>query len=339
MATIRKRKDTGKWQAQIRLAGISPRTATFATKAKAKAWADTEERRLLSGEVAPTQKDVRKLNGMTLEDLTKLWYATVPFSLTRQSAYRALLGDPIAKLSLTQITKNEVEAWKRRRLAKLKPATLARYIGVPKQSWEYGIEVLELPLRNSPFEAVDISKAHSKRTRRLYLGEYERLVASCVPEARRNHVGIAIVENMPEIIEWAIETAMRREEITKIRADHFSQDGRFLQISETKTDVPRKIPLTKKAQEIARKRILKGFNNRLFPYHPTTISQMFHDVTLYAGIDDLHFHDLRHEALSRFNDMGLTPFDIKLISGHTDIKSLSIYIQTELERVAKSIGA
>ncbi len=34
-----------------------------------------------------------------------------------------------------------------------------------------------------------------------------------------------------------------------------------------------------------------------------------------AGIDDLHFHDLRHEAISRFFELGLTTPEVALISG------------------------
>jgi hypothetical protein len=35
-----------------------------------------------------------------------------------------------------------------------------------------------------------------------------------------------------------------------------------------------------------------------------------------AGISDLHFHDLRHEAISRFFEAGLSTAEVALISGH-----------------------
>ena len=43
------------------------------------------------------------------------------------------------------------------------------------------------------------------------------------------------------------------------------------------------------------------------------------------GIDDLNFHDLRHEAISRFFEMGLTAPEVASISGHKDIRMLFRY--------------
>jgi len=39
-----------------------------------------------------------------------------------------------------------------------------------------------------------------------------------------------------------------------------------------------------------------------------------------AGTTDLHFHDLRHEAISRFFEMGLSVPEVTLISGHRDYR-------------------
>jgi integrase len=44
-----------------------------------------------------------------------------------------------------------------------------------------------------------------------------------------------------------------------------------------------------------------------------------------AGIKNLHFHDLRHEAISRFFEMGLTVPEVALISGHKDVRMLFRY--------------
>lgn len=56
-----------------------------------------------------------------------------------------------------------------------------------------------------------------------------------------------------------------------------------------------------------------------------------------SGIEDLHFHDLRHEAISRFFEMGLTMPEVALISGHRSPRMLMRYthmsaaaIQTKL---------
>lgn len=325
MATIRKRN--GKWQAQIRLKGISPRTATFATKSKASKWAGAETQRLLQGETT-SLSDVRQLRGMTLRDLAKAWEQAGGITTANVTGFRHLLNDPISGMLLTEITPKETNLWRNRLLSTLKPDSVRRYSRVPRGAWQFGLDTLELPIRaKNPFCSLGLKKVKSKRQRRLYPNEYERLIAVC---------GLSL----QKIITWSIETGMRRGETAKARVTHLSEDYRFLFLAETKTDTPRRIPLTKKAQEIARGQVLLGLaGGRLFPYTGRKITGLFTKACRKAAIEDLRFHDLRHEALSRLNANGLSVFDIKLISGHRRVDSLDVYIHSELERVAAKIGA
>ncbi len=57
-----------------------------------------------------------------------------------------------------------------------------------------------------------------------------------------------------------------------------------------------------------------------------------------AVIDDLHFHDLRHEAISRFFEKGLSVPEVALISGHRDYRMLFRYTHLRAEDVAKKLG-
>lgn len=337
MATIRKRN--GKWQAQIRLQGFSPRTATFATKSKAVDWATRETQRLLEGETNG-HTDIRQLRGMTLGDLAKEWFKLGGVKKTNTPGYNHLLADPISSLPLSNINRKETSAWRERLLATLKPDSVRRYSRVPRGAWEFGIEVLELPIRGkNPFRSLGLKKVKSKRQRRLASGEYERLLCSCVMRLGRGRERDVDGDSLQDIIKWAVETGMRRGEISRARASHLSEDKRFLFIAETKTDTPRRIPLTKMAQEIALRRISLGHSTRLFPFPASGITRAFTKVVRNAGIEDLRFHDLRHEALSRLNAIGLSVFDMMLISGHTRTESLGVYVHAELERVAEAIGA
>jgi integrase len=56
-----------------------------------------------------------------------------------------------------------------------------------------------------------------------------------------------------------------------------------------------------------------------------------------AGIDDLHFHDLRHEAISRFFELGLSVPEVALISGHRDMRMLFRYTHPMREQVRKKL--
>ncbi len=60
-------------------------------------------------------------------------------------------------------------------------------------------------------------------------------------------------------------------------------------------------------------------------------------LTRRAGIEDLHFHDLRHEAISRFFEKGLSVAEVALISGHKDVRQLFRYTHLRAEDVAKKL--
>ena len=53
--------------------------------------------------------------------------------------------------------------------------------------------------------------------------------------------------------------------------------------------------------------------------------------------EDLHFHDLRHEAISRFFETGLTIPEVALISGHRDYRMLARYTHLRAADVAKKL--
>ena len=56
-----------------------------------------------------------------------------------------------------------------------------------------------------------------------------------------------------------------------------------------------------------------------------------------AGITDLRFHDLRHEAASRLLERGWPLQDVQRMLGHKDAKTTSIYVNTTLERLHDSM--
>jgi integrase len=57
-----------------------------------------------------------------------------------------------------------------------------------------------------------------------------------------------------------------------------------------------------------------------------------------AGIEDLHFHDLRHEAISRFFERGLSVAEVALISGHRDVRQLFRYTHLRAENLVGKLS-
>ncbi len=55
------------------------------------------------------------------------------------------------------------------------------------------------------------------------------------------------------------------------------------------------------------------------------VSQAFSRACLRHGIEGLRFHDLRHEATSRFFENGLNIMEVSLITGHRSLAMLNRY--------------
>ncbi len=77
--------------------------------------------------------------------------------------------------------------------------------------------------------------------------------------------------------------------------------------------------------------------DRVFPITANAFRLAWERVKRRAGIDDLHFHDLRHEAISRFFEIGLTTPEVALISGHRDMRMLYRYTHPARAGIAQEL--
>ena len=64
---------------------------------------------------------------------------------------------------------------------------------------------------------------------------------------------------------------------------------------------------------------------RIFPYNGRSAGTAFRRACRELGIKNLHFHDLRHEAASRFFEAGFSIEQVALVTGHKDWKMLRRY--------------
>src|SRR5262249_58556135 len=70
---------------------------------------------------------------------------------------------------------------------------------------------------------------------------------------------------------------------------------------------------------------------RIFPHVARTISTAFTRATEAVGIEDLHFHDLRHDGASRLFEAGWPIERVALVTGHKDWNMLRRYTQLRAE--------
>ena len=109
-------------------------------------------------------------------------------------------------------------------------------------------------------------------------------------------------------------------------------------IPQTKTGTPRTIPLTPHAQGViaALPRSITGY---LIPTSANALRLAWEQAKRRADIEDLHFHDLRHEAISRFFEMGLSIPEVALISGHKDYRMLARYTHLRAENISWKLNS
>ena len=171
---------------------------------------------------------------------------------------------------------------------------------------------------------------HKSRKRRLMPSEKERILA-LLHHLQRN-IYIA------SIIEFAIETGMRRSEILKLRWCDIDLENGFASLYDTKNGEDRRVPLTRRCIEVLQKRCHRRIN-KCSQSLPPVLRLAWNRARKKAGITDLRFHDLRHEAVSRFFEMGMSVPEVALISGHKDVRQLFRYTHLNPSNVFKKYEA
>ena len=100
--------------------------------------------------------------------------------------------------------------------------------------------------------------------------------------------------------------------------------------------------LSVRGQLRASQRVFGGaiplYESPLFTYTPRGLSGAFLRLCRKVKIDDLHFHDLRHEATSRLFEKGLNPVEVATITGHKDPHMLMRYTHLRAEDLVRRLG-
>ena len=141
----------------------------------------------------------------------------------------------------------------------------------------------------------------------------------------------------------AIETGMRQSEILTLKMHQVDLTKRVIRLVDTKNNDSRTVPLSKNATLIIREALLnplrpKGTEIIFFgelgksgKHSPYAFNKVFGDLKSKIGMADMHFHDLRHEAVSRFVECGLSDQEVASISGHKSMQMLRRYTHLRAE--------
>jgi integrase len=191
---------------------------------------------------------------------------------------------------------------------------------------EWGLENV---IKTNPVSMISKPKAPRPRDRRLEAGELERIL----------HFNSCPNPWFKSVIIFAIETGMRRGEILSLTWEHIHLEKRYAHLPDTKNGDSRDVPLSALALELLRD--LPGnisSDQVVFPLHFEALKSSWRRACCRRGISDLRFHDLRHEATSRFFEKGLNVMEVAAITGHKDLRMLQRYTHLRAEDLALKLS-
>lgn len=208
------------------------------------------------------------------------------------------------------------------------PATVANYLShlqavfaIARPAWGMHLDPQAMKDATAVTRRLGLTSKSKERSRRPTVDEIDRLA---------QHFRSRAAQAMPmdRVIWFALFSTRRQEEITRITwADLDEAHSRIL-VRDMKNpgqkignDIWCDLPPEAMAVILSMPRRAP----EIFPFAADTISANFTRACRFLGIDDLHFHDLRHEGISRLFEMGRTIPQVASVSGHRSWQSLKRY--------------
>lgn len=238
---------------------------------------------------------------------------------------RDLCSQPIS-----DVTSRQIAQWRDRALTAAKPASVHRVQALLQHAIDIAVAEWDVDLPNgNPCKGVRKPSVQNARERRLRAGEWDALMTA-LRDSRCNPL-------LKPLIVLAVETACRRGELLSMTWRDVDLQRCVVHLPMTKNGKARTVPLTLRAVEVLAS--LPKTDDRCIPMSPNAVSLAWPRLTKRCGIRDLHFHDLRHEAISRFVERGLSVFEVQRISGHTDLRMLLRYVNLQVDDLVSKLHA
>ena len=321
MASISKRN--GKYHVRVRKQGIPTQCRAFINKRDAVRWAADTERAADNGHIVTVDCTIGELLNRYEREISskKRGWKVESYRLN------TLRKSDLVEIKTSKLKSIHIARYRDDRLKKVTPASVKRelvilshMISVAMTDWGY-----DLPA--NPCHRVRKPSVDNVRDRRLIDDEFDRLISSC------KHSDNAY---LAPLVEFAIETGMRRGELLSTRWSDVHIEERYIHLPLTKNGSSRDVPLSSRAKNILSE-LPKGRSGVVFPIHFEALKGLWKRACKRAGIEDLHFHDLRHEATTRFFEKGLNVMEVATITGHKDLRMLQRYTHLRASHLSNKL--
>ncbi len=321
-----------RWRALVRKGGTA-RCMTFATRQMAQGWAATIE-----GEIEQLKASgFLKPSGLTVGDLIDRYnrelYPLKRWSASKSRDLRTLKRefgtDLVTNLDHSRIVEVFTDMHNKGAGGVGVSARIGYLITVMTTAanlWRLGVPLDAVRGARAALKAVGMITASKQRDRRVSDAEIERVIK----HLETMHTALP----MRDLIHFAVASAMRVSEICRIRWADLNETDKTIKVRDRKH--PQKkigndsdVPLLSFSGHDAFEIVMRQPRTKecIFPFNCRTVGKYFIDAALFLEIEDLNFHDLRHEAVSRMFESKhkYSIPEVALVSGHRDWGQLRRY--------------
>lgn len=334
--TSRKGKSGVRHTAQIRLKKggrvVYTESATFERKQAAQAWLKRRETEL--AEPGAIEQALRPKP--TIREIIQTYLDhnhAVPLKRSKKATLTRIaaswLGD-IESQDLNSQTLVDYVTWRMEKegvtgaTAHNDVSHLAGVLSIAEPGWGFKVDLDQVTAARRVLKKLSVRSKAEERDRRPTLAELDLLMTHFAAGMERYRARI----NMVKLTAFAIFSARRQAEICRIRWDDLDKAGGRVLVRDMKNPgrtVGNNVwcVLTPQAMRIIDS--MPRDHDEIFPYNPASVSSAWTKACAILGIEDLHFHDLRHEGISRLFEMGWDIPRVASVSGHRTWQTLARY--------------
>jgi integrase len=328
----------GKWRCQVRRKGYPSLSKTFDKRAKAIAWGEWAERELLAGRAA---SDILRIDGghadsqtlapattYTVGDLLLRYLSEVSPQKKSGNDDKARVRHLLArfgKLSADSLTGKALKEYKTLRLRGASASTVSHELAILHRAYVLARDEWDVPLTGK-IPRTSRPRKPNGRARRVSAEEMNRILAATESYELRI------------IARFAVETSMRRGEIMAMRWENVDLERRAVFLPTSKNGHSRTVALTRAARRLLES-VGTPADGRVFTLQPNSVSQMFMYAARRAGVADVRFHDLRHEATSLLFEKGLNQIEASRMTGHVTLSMLDRYTHLDVSHLVRKLDA
>lgn len=299
---------------------------TFDRRPAANAWIAKREAELAK----PGEIQRAKISSITLADAIDKYVgeSRKEIGRTKRQVLEAIKTFHIAGLACDRIASHDIVAFAQELSEGRQPQTVGNYMShlaaifaVAGPAWGYPLDSKAMDDAQVVARRLGLTSKSRKRDRRPTLEELETLM---------QHFAIRRADFVPMhvVTAFAIYSTRRQEEITRILWSDLDEVNSRVLVRDMKNPGEKTgndiwCDLPREALDIVKAMPRDG--ERIFPYGVDAVSANFTRACKLKGIEDLHFHDLRHEGISRLFETGLDIPRVALVSGHKSWSSLQRY--------------